>query len=80
MNHLMTKAEINQVVIESADRIYNNPQNLSKSMAELNSATETLTATLLHNVENLIVDVLYNIQEMSNEDTDYAIINTKPWK
>lgn len=59
----MTKDEIRQMVIELSDRIYNNPQNLSRQIAELNSAVESITATVMKNIEDLIVELLYELQE-----------------
>ncbi len=59
----MTRDEIRQMVIEVSDNLYNNPKNLSNPLIDLNSAVENISASILNNVEELIVEVLYEMQE-----------------
>ncbi len=59
----MTKDEIRQMIIEVADNIYNNPKNLSNPLSDLNSAVENISATILNNVETLMIEILYEMQK-----------------
>lgn len=67
MKKPIAKENINQMIIEAADKVYNNPQNLTEPLSEINSVTEALATALLHNVENLLTEVLYDMQEYLNK-------------
>jgi hypothetical protein len=59
----MSRDEIEQIVIDISDKLYNNPQNMSNPLSNLNYAVEIISATILKNVEELIIEVLYKMQE-----------------